>query len=162
MSKLLGSILEGLAEVGKNSWTAEEKETLLKARELCRAHGYTDAADELDEVIKKFVYGFEKRPTKTTTPIDTRPITPHRSSLTPAEWAYKLKIKLPKSIDILDFKYAYTDSRVIIKLVSISRTIAQFEIEDGHYMGGTLHNTLYRSEYCKAESKIMAALEELR
>jgi hypothetical protein len=154
----------------QNSWTAEEKEILVKTRDLLKAHGLFEEAEGLDRVISKFALGFERRsstgfdPDKRIQPSTTQQSMP--KSFSAAELAYELKDRLPGSFGSLDTIVSFTNGTtgsVNVKLRFLSREYARFEIGlDGHLIDQKLYSTLYEREYSQAVRTIIAALKEIR
>lgn len=58
---ILVGVCEGLAEVGVNSYTVEEKEMIKAVRRIMSVHGKTKAVEELDKVIKDMDLGITRR-----------------------------------------------------------------------------------------------------
>ena len=58
---ILVGVCEGLAEVGVNSYTVEEKAMIKNVRRILSIHGKTKAVEELDKVIKDMDLGITKR-----------------------------------------------------------------------------------------------------
>ena len=171
---LLNEILNLAATAAMNSWTSEEKETIVKARDLLKAHGFLDEAKGLDEVISKFNLGFERRSSEGFDP-DKRiqPTQKKRPGIdfpnpiySPAELAYELKDRLPSSFGNLDVVIGFTNGTtgsVTVKLRFLSNEYARFEVAlNGHLMDQRLYSTLYESEYAQAAREIIATLKEIR
>jgi hypothetical protein len=173
---LLNEILGLAATAAMNSWTSEEKETIVKARDLLKAHGFLDEAKGLDEVISKFNLGFERRsssegfdPDKRIQPSTTqkRPgIDIPEPVFSPAELAYELKDRLPGSFGSLDTIVSFTNGTtgsVNVKLRLITSDYARFDVAiNGHLMDQHLYSTLYEREYAQAARAIITALKEIR
>lgn len=167
---LLNEILSGMAAAMQNSWTKEEKEAIVKARDLLKAHGLFKEAEGLDEVISKFPLGFERRsstgfdPDKRIQPSTTQQSMP--KSFSAAELAYELKDRLPGSFGSLDTIVGFTNGTpgsVTVKLRFLSREHARFEIGlDGHLIDQHLNSTLHEREYSQAARAIITALKEIR
>ena len=162
---LLNEILSGMAAAMQNSWTKEEKEAIVKARDLLKAHSLFEEAKGLDEVISKFALGFERRsdfdPDKR-----IQPQTRTDKTFSAAELAYELKDRLPGSFGSLDFVVGFTNGTpgsVTVKLRFLSREHARFEIGlDGHLIDQHLNSTLHEREYSQAVRAIITALKEIR
>lgn len=169
---LLNEILNLAATAAQNSWSAEEKETLIKASELLKAHGLFEESKGLDKVISNFALGVEKRqafnPDKRIQPSTLkRPgIDIPNPVFSAAELAYELKDRLPGSFGNLDTIIGFTNGTtgsVTVKLRFLSNEYARFEVAlNGHLMDQRLYSTLYESEYAQAARAIIAALKEIR
>jgi len=167
---LLNDILNGIAAAVQNSWTAEEKATIIKARDLLKAHGLFEEAKGLDTIISNFTLGVERRssmgfdPDKRIQPSTTQQSMP--KSFSAAELAYELKDRLPGSFGSLDTIVSFTNGTsgsVTVKLRFLSREYARFEIGlDGHLIDQKLGSSLYEREYSQAVRTIIAALKEIR
>lgn len=161
---LLNEILNGMATAMQNSWTSEEKETLVKARNLLKAHGLFEEAKGLDEVISNFALGVERRPGGFDP--DKRIQPQERPIFSPAELAYELKDRLPGSFGSLDTIVGFTNGTtgsVTVKLKFISSEYARFEIDlNGHLIDQKLGGSLYEREYSQAARAIITALKEIR
>lgn len=169
---LFNELLNLAATAAMNSWSAEEKETLLKARDLLKAHNFVDEAEGLDKVISKFNLGFERRadfdPDKRIQPsTQKRPgIDIPNPVFSAAELAYELKDKLPSAFGNLDTIVSFTNgttASVNVKLRFLSNDYASFEVAlNGHLMNQKLYSTLYEGEYAQAARAIITALKEIR
>ena len=168
---LLNEILNLAATAAQNSWTADERETLIKASELLKAHGFLDEAKGLEKVISKFALGFEKRsegfdPDKRIQPSKRPGIDIPNPVFSAAELAYELKDRLPGSFGSLDVVIGFTNGTtgsVTVKLRLITSDYACFKIAlNGHLMDQRLYSTLYEGEYAQAARAIIAALKEIR
>lgn len=170
---LLNEILNLAATAAQNSWTADERETLIKASELLKAHGFLDEAKGLDNVISKFALGFERRsssegfdPDKRIQPSKRPGIDIPNPVFSAAELAYELKDRLPGSFGGLDTVVSFsngTTGSVTVKLRLITSDYACFKIAlNGHLMDQRLYSTLYESEYAQAARAIITALKEIR
>lgn len=97
---LFTTMLEGLAEVGMNSYTQEEKDQIIRVRDIMRQHGQTDAAKAIDNVIANFYKGVTMSPRRSTYDPDRRPETTSSNSYTSTEWSYKLKSQFDRKFKI--------------------------------------------------------------
>lgn len=170
---LLNEILNLAATAAQNSWTADERETLIKASELLKAHGFLDEAKGLEKVISKFALGFEKRSEGFDPDKRIQPSTQKRPGIdipnpvfSAAELAYELKDRLPGSFGGLDTIVSFTNGTtgsVNVKLRLITNDYARFDVAlNGHLMDQHLYSTLYEREYAQAARAIIATLKEIR
>ena len=159
----LNTVLEGLATVGQNSYTQEEKELITKTRDLMRAHGRTDAAEALDEVIKDFYKGITRTSTAPSTSTTTTTST-SGSVMSTAEFVYELKNRLKKSYGSLDTVIVYEGDTIRVDIRFLSSVIAYYTIQKGSYQGCTTKRSayLYNKEIAACEADIVKACREIR
>lgn len=172
---LIDDIMDIATTAMQNSWSSEEKETIIKTRDLLMAHGFVEEGKGLDKVISKFALGFERRPSSEGFDPDKRiqPTQKKRPGIdfpnpiySPAELAYELKDRLPSSFGNLDTVIGFTNGTtgsVTVKLRFLSNEYARFEVAlNGHLMDQSLYSTLYESEYAQAARAIIETLKEIR
>lgn len=171
---LLDEIMNIVSTAAQNSWTAEEKSTIMKARDLLMAHSFVEEAKGLDKVISNFALGVERSSSKgfdpdkrIQCPAQKRPgIDVPNPLFSPAELAYELKDKLPSAFGNLDTLVSFTNgttASVNVKLRFLSNDYASFEVAlNGHLMNQKLYSTLYEGEYAQAARAIITALKEIR
>lgn len=159
----LNTVLEGLATVGQNSYTQEEKELITKTRDLMRAHGRTEAAKALDEVINDFHKGITRTSAAPSTSTTTTTST-SGSVMSTAEYVYELKNRIKKSYSNLDTVIVYEGNTIRVDLRFISSVIASYKITNGNYQGCTTKRSayLYNKEIAACEADIVKACREIR
>lgn len=157
----LNTLIEGLATVGQNSYTQEEKELITKTRDLMRAHGRTDAAKALDEVINDFYKGITRTPSTTTTSSTT---STSGSVMSTAEFVYELKNRIKRSYGSLDTVIVYEGNTIRIDIKFLSSVIAYYTIQNGSYQGRVNKRSsyLYEKEIAACEADIVKACREIR
>lgn len=162
----LNTVLEGLATVGQNSYTQEEKELITKTRDLMRAHGRTEAAEALDAVINDFYKGITRTATTTSTSTTTSSTTTSASGqvMSTAEVVYELKHRIKKSYGSLDTVIVYEGDTIRVDLRFISSVIASYTIQKGSYQGHVMKRSsyLYDKEISACEADIVKACREIR
>jgi hypothetical protein len=162
----LNTVLEGLATVGQNSYTQEEKELINKTRDLMRAHGRTEAAEALDAVINDFYKGITRTATTTSTSTTTSSTTTSASGqvMSTAEFVYELKNRIKKSYSTLDTVIVYEGNTIRVDLRLISSVIASYKITNGNYQGCTTKRSayLYNKEIAACEADLIQACREIR
>jgi hypothetical protein len=159
----LNTVLEGLATVGQNSYTQEEKELINKTRDLMRAHGRTEAAEALDAVINDFYKGITRTATTTSTSTTTSSST-SGSVMSTAEFVFELKHRIKKSYSTLDTVIVYEGNTIRVDLRLISSVIASYKITNGNYQGCTTKRSayLYNKEIAACEADLIQACREIR
>jgi hypothetical protein len=159
----LNTVLEGLATVGQNSYTQEEKELINKTRDLMRAHGRTEAAEALDAVINDFYKGITRTATTTSTSTTTSSST-SGSVMSTAEFVFELKHRIKKSYSTLDTVIVYEGNTIRVDLRFISSVIASYKITNGNYQGCTTKRSayLYNKEIAACEADLIQACREIR
>lgn len=159
----LNTVLEGLATVGQNSYTQEEKELITKTRDLMRAHGRAEAAEALDEVINDFYKGITRTPTTTTTS-STTTTSKSGSVMSTAEFVYELKNRIKKSYGSLDTVIVYEGNTIRVDLRFLSSVIAYYTIQNGSYQGRVNKRStyLYDKEITACEADVIKACREIR
>lgn len=157
----LNTVLEGLATVGQNSYTQEEKELITKTRDLMRAHGRTEAAKALDEVINDFHKGITRTSTAPSTSTTT---STSGSVMSTAEYVYELKNRLKKSYGSLDTVIVYEGDTIRVDIRFLSSVIAYYTIQNGSYQGRVTKRSayLYDKEIAACEADIVKACREIR
>jgi len=158
----LNTVLEGLATVGQNSYTQEEKELITKTRDLMRAHGRTEAAKALDEVINDFHKGINIR--TSTAPSTSTTTSKSGSVMSTAEFVYELKNRIKKSYGSLDTVIVYEGDTIRVDIRFLSSVIAYYTITDGSYQGRVTKRSayLYDKEMAACESDVVKACREIR
>ena len=156
----LNTVLEGLATVGQNSYTQEEKDMIIQVRDLMRAHGRTDAVAALDEVINDFYKGVTRTPSTTTSTTTST----SGSVMSTAEFVYELKNRLKKSYGSLDTVIVYEGDTIRVDIRFLSSVIAYYTIQKGSYQGCTTKRSayLYNKEIAACEADIVKACREIR
>ena len=161
---IMGTIADGLATVGQNSYTQEEKNMIEKTRDLMRAHGRTDAAKALDEVINDFYKGITRTSTAPSTSTTTTTST-SGSVMSTAEFVYELKNRLKNKYGSLDTAIHYGENTIVVELKFYSMSYAaRFNIVNCVYQGKELGRTnyLYSKEIAECETDLVKACREIR
>jgi hypothetical protein len=157
----LNTVLEGLATVGQNSYTQEEKELITKTRDLMRIHGRTNAANALDEVINDFYKGVTRTSSSTTSSTTST----SGSIMSTAEFVYELKNRLKSKYGSLDTVIHHNENTIVVELKFYSLSyVARFNIVNCAYQGKELGRTsyLYSNEIAACESDVVKACREIR
>lgn len=156
----LNTVLEGLAEVGKNSYTQEEKDMIIKTRDLMRLHNQYDAAEALDEVIKNFYKGVTRTSSTTTSSTTST----SGSVMSTAEFVFELKHRIKKSYGSLDTVIVYEGDTIRVDIRFLSSIIASYTIQKGSYQGRVMKRSsyLYDKEIAACEADIVKACREIR
>lgn len=158
----LNTIIEGLATVGQNSYSEEEKAMITKTRDLMRAHGRTEAAEALDVVINDFYKGITRTPSTTTSSTTT---SASGQVMSTAEFVYELRKRLKSKYGTLDRVISYTNDKIVVEIRFYSSSyVARFNIVNCVYQGKDLKGStyLYSKEINDAEEDIIKACREIR
>lgn len=159
---IMGTIADGLATVGQNSYTQEEKDMIIKTRDLMRAHGHAEAANALDKVVNDFYKGITR--TTSTNTSTTTPTSKSGSVMSTAEFVFELKNRIKKSYGSLDTVIVYEGDTIRVDLRFISSVIASYTIQNQSYQGRAIKRNgyLYDKEITACETDIVRACREIR
>lgn len=158
----LNTIIEGLAEVGKNSYTQEEKDMIEKTRNLMRLHNQYEAAEALDEVIKNFYKGITRTPSTTSTSTTT---STSGQVMSTAEFVYELKNRIKSRYGCLDCVIIADGDTINVELHYYRTSyVAKFVITNGAYQNkvNARSTYLYEKEIAACEADIVKACREIR
>lgn len=142
---ILKALVEGMAELGRNSYTQEEKDMIAKTRDIMRSHGQTEAAKALDAVIADFCKGVttSSRSSRSTYDPDKR-ITPANtisSGYTSTEMRYMMKKEFNKAFKFDEYSETWEVNTMYAAIKSDGENIIvlihpnEFSLKRGSYLG---------------------------